>query len=113
LPIVYEKIIKRYKFNLLLYTNGPGSYMSIKMTYIFLKTISIVDDIPLKAALGFEFNNNQPIKSLRNFYFIQENGEILQKKFQNPPINYFFLPPKLDTSIFSDENEPLYILKAA
>ncbi len=40
-------ILKNYEISNIYYVNTPGSYMSIKLSYIFLKTISIVKNIQL------------------------------------------------------------------
>ena len=37
LPKIYDDILKKYKVKNLFYANGPGSFMAIKVAYIFLK----------------------------------------------------------------------------
>ncbi|XPV82154.1 MAG: hypothetical protein ACNI22_16645 [Halarcobacter sp.] len=54
LPLVtFEKIINEYEINRINYVNTPGSYMAIKVAYVFLKTIAIVKNIELMACSGF------------------------------------------------------------
>ena len=65
LPLVFEELLKKYEIKNLYYVNTPGSFMAIKVAYIFLKTISISKKIPLYACSGFEFNKN----SITNFFF--------------------------------------------
>ena len=64
LPLIFEKILNEYKINRIYYVNTPGSYMAIKVAYVFLKTLSITKNIELKSCSGFEFNGNSPIKAL-------------------------------------------------
>ena len=61
LPLYFEKIFDNYTVDRLNYVNTPGSYMAIKVAYVFLKTISIAKKIELNACSGFEFNQNSPI----------------------------------------------------
>jgi len=49
LPLLFDNILSKYNVENILYVNGPGSYMAIKIAYIFLKTISIVKNIRLYA----------------------------------------------------------------
>lgn len=110
LPEIFDKILKNYKVNQIFFTNGPGSFMSIKMSYIFLKTLAIVHKIPIFAKDGFSFNHNKPIKSVGKSYFIKKNDTISIEKHNDPQEFAFFLPQNLDKSIFSENIEPLYIL---
>ncbi len=113
LPKVFDKILKKYQINNLFYTRGPGSFMAIKVSYIFLKTISIAQNCSLFGIDGFVFNNNSPIKAHGTLYFMKENGKISTIKLDNSDIeSNFALPKLLETEIFSSENEPLYMLPA-
>lgn len=113
LPVLLEKILHRYKIDTIYYARGPGSFMAIKVAYIFLKSISIVKGIDLLGTDGFNFNKFMPIKAHGSFYFMKENGKISTIKLDKPEKEYKFkLPKLLDRSIFSKENEPLYILPA-
>ncbi len=87
--------------------------MAIKATYIFLKTLSIANDIPLLATDGFQFNNNQPIKATGVLYFIKKDGIISAQKINanNKELN-LDLPNNLDREIFHNDTKPLYILPA-
>ncbi len=50
--------------------------MGIKVTYLFLKTLSIVKNIPLLAIDGFFFNENHPIKAVGKLYFVKNSNTI-------------------------------------
>ena len=69
LPSIFQEILNNHKITKILYVNGPGSYMAIKVAYIFLKTLSITNDIIFESSDGFEFNDNTPIKALGKKYF--------------------------------------------
>ena len=112
LPRVLEKISTEYALQALFFARGPGSFMSIKITYIFLKTLSIALGIPLYATDGFTFNAGAPIKAMRQLYFVKENGIILTNFFETPPESFFELPKVLERNCFDENNEPLYMLPA-
>ena len=112
LPVLFRDILSKYEVKELLYVNGPGSYMAIKVAYIFLKTISITNKIPLSACDGFEFNQNSPIKALGKKYFIKKDAEIIIDFIDENEIKGFELPNKLDDKIFSEDSLPTYNLPA-
>jgi hypothetical protein len=109
-PMIYRELNQKYKVKSVYFVNGPGSYMSIKLIYIFLQTISIVDNIEIKSALGFYFNNNQPIKALGNKYFIQKDGIIELKSYNTKLAQEYRVPLNIDETIFGKDLEPVYIL---
>lgn len=86
--------------------------MSIKVSYVFLKTISIALKVPLFACEGFAFNENSPIKALGSQWFFKENETVVLKQNPNTEAVPFALPLMLDKSIFGVNSEPLYILPA-
>ncbi len=111
LPLIME-FLDKYPISQIIYTHGPGSYMSIKLTYIILRTIEIVRDIDFVGAIGFEFNNNQPIKALGNLYFTKEKNQIITQKFDKKLDVKFKIPQNIDNIDISTTKEPLYILPA-
>ena len=116
LPIIFDEIFKNYEINRIFYVNSPGSYMAIKVSYVFLKTISITKKLEFFAANGFHFNNNSPIKALGKKYFINklnENNEItIDFITDNEKLEEFKLPEVLNENIFSKETLPIYNLPA-
>ena len=113
LPTIFDKILSQYKLNKIYYVNTPGSYMAIKVAYVFLKTISIVENIDLEACSGFEFNQNSPIKALGKKYFINDKNTIkVDFLDNNSKIHDFKLPSVLDNINFSSESLPIYNLPA-
>ena len=112
LPKIFEQILSKYRIHELFYAKGPGSFMSIKISYIFLKTLGISLDVSLYATDGFAFNEAKPIKAMRELYFIKEEGGIITRLLETPIQCEFTLPPRLQKEIFDRNNEPLYILPA-
>lgn len=113
LPLLFKKILKEYKIDSIIYVNTPGSFMSIKITYIFLKTLSMVNKISFKACDGFLFNENTPIKALGKKYFIKTNN-IVKVDFieNNSIIRDFKLPLSIEKIDFKEQTEPIYNLPA-
>ncbi|WP_245391424.1 hypothetical protein [Sulfurospirillum barnesii] len=86
--------------------------MAIKITYIFLKTLSLTLQIPLLACDGFLFNEGNPIRAMRNLYFVKKEGVISTERFAHEYAQNFSLPEVLEESYFNHDNEPLYMLPA-
>ena len=94
------------------YINGPGNFSAIKLTHIFLQTLSITKNIPLFCADAFHFSNNEFINAYGKVHFMKENGEIRTITIDSKRPNSFSLPQSLDLRIFSEDCAPLYILPA-
>lgn len=112
LPIIFKDILKEFTCKRVFFARGPGSFMAIKITYIFLRTLSITKEIELFATDGFYFNDNSPIKAMRKMYFIKEDKDIITKIFEEEQNSQFVLPEILKIENFSKDIEPLYILPA-
>lgn len=113
LPTIFDEILKKYNLQTIIYVNTPGSFMAIKVAYIFLKTISITKNIKFMAASGFLFNNNSPIKALGKKYFFNKEGEtIIEFLGEKDIIADFKLPARLNKEDYSFETLPIYNLPA-
>jgi tRNA A37 threonylcarbamoyladenosine modification protein TsaB len=112
LPKLFETLLKKYVVQRLFYVNGPGSFMAIKIAYIFLKSMSILKNIPLFATDAFKFNNNQPIKAIGKLYFVKISSEIKTQKLEIVPEPIFSLPNILDYNEFTTTSTPLYMIGA-
>lgn len=108
LPNIFNELSSRYEIKRLFYANGPGSFMAIKIAYIFLKSMSILKNIPLLATDAFYFNKNQPIKAIGKLFFVKIRSEIKTQKLEIAPEASFVLPDVLDYSEFSTAAAPLY-----
>ncbi|KYJ86346.1 hypothetical protein [Sulfurovum riftiae] len=111
LPIIMDAL-EQYPVESIIYTRSPGSYMAIKLTYIMLKTIEIVRDIPCYGCSGFTLNDGQPIKAIGNLYFIKEKETIITKKYEQPPLTTFRLPQRIHDLELDEESTPEYLLPA-
>ena len=112
LPQLYKDIFKKYEVEKLFYANGPGSFMAIKVAYIFLKSMSILKKIPLFATDAFYFNANTPIKAIGKLHFVRISSEIKTQKLEIAPEANFSLPDVLDYKEFSTTSTPLYMISA-
>ncbi|BCD67575.1 hypothetical protein [Nitratiruptor sp. YY09-18] len=110
---IFKKIMQNYKIKRIFFPRGPGSFMAIKLVYIFLKTLQITTGVELYGCNAFAFNNNRPIKAVGNLYFVKENGKIVTKKMDKAQEGSFELPKNLsDLECSKHEIEPLYVLPA-
>ena len=114
MPKIFDDILKKYKLKNLYYAKGPGSFMAIKITYLFLKTLTITKNCQLFATDGFNFNQNSAIKAIGTLCFIKKDGIIATQKIDEDTkeLKAFALPQRLDYKIFTKDNEPLYVLPA-
>ncbi|MDY0121909.1 MAG: hypothetical protein RBR54_08180 [Sulfurimonas sp.] len=113
LPLLFDEIFQKYEVKNLFYANGPGSFMAIKVAYIFLKSLSIVKKIPLYAVDAFYFNENRPIKAIGKLYFVKVASEIKTEKFDEKIENDFKLPKQLNYDDFKNNTTaPLYSIGA-
>ena len=67
-PKILQILLKEFEFSRLIYANGPGSFMGIKISYVSLKTLSLVKNIPLFAVSAFELNGFKPISANKNLW---------------------------------------------
>lgn len=112
LPVIFKKILDFYHVEKLFYANGPGSFMAIKVSYIFLKSLSILKKIPLYATDAFSFNENQAIKAIGKLCFVKIGSEITTQKLETVPEGKFALPVVLDYNEFTTISTPLYSIGA-
>ena len=109
---IFEDILRRYRIERIFFAKGPGSFMSIKLVYVFLKTLQIAKNIELFGCEGFVFNRDRPIKAMGDLYFVKENGKIVTKKIKGQVEGRFELPQSLEKIECSDDISPLYVLPA-
>ena len=107
-----SELSSKYNYKRVIYTSGPGSYMAIKLTYITLRSLEILNNINFDACEAFTLNNNKPIKAMGKLYFVKENNTIITKKFDEVLEQRFALPSMLSEVTILKNNKPLYILPA-
>ncbi len=107
-----SELSSKYNYKRVIYTSGPGSYMAIKLTYITLRSLEILNDISFDACEAFTLNNNKPIKAMGKLYFVKENNTIITKKIDEVLEQRFSLPSMLSEVTILKNNKPLYILPA-
>lgn len=113
LPTLFEELLNKYEIKRLNYVNTPGSYMAIKVAYVFLKTISITKNIEFRAVDGFEFNDNSPIKALGKKYFIKDEKNVKVDFLEKDCIiRDFKLPKSINKINFNKQTLPIYNLPA-
>ena len=111
LPMIMG-FMKAYNISRIIYARGPGSYMAIKLTYIMIQTIKIVQGIPCFGCSGFSLNSCKPIKAIGNLYFIKEKETIMTKKFEHTVKTTFALPQNIHDLEIDEESTPEYCLPA-
>ena len=109
---ILMEITQKYRCHRILYTSGPGSYMAIKLTYITLRTLEILQGLRFDGCDAFSLNGQNPIKAMGKLYFIKENNTIITKKFDEALEQRFQLPSMLSEVTVLNDNKPLYILPA-
>ena len=109
---IFDSLLKRYSFNHFVYAKGPGSFMGIKVTYLFLKTLSITLKVPLLATDAFFFNQNSPIKAVGKLYFVKNSSIIELKTVEVPETTAFSLPEIIEIEKFDTDNLPYYGIDA-
>jgi tRNA A37 threonylcarbamoyladenosine modification protein TsaB len=112
LPLIFEDILQRYEIKNIIYANGPGSFMAIKVAYIFLKTLSIINNYTFLATDAFFFNENSPIKAIGKLCFVKTSQSIETQLFESVPQNSFALPKQINIDDFNHDTLPLYGIAA-
>ena len=107
--MLLDEILAEFRLTKLVYANGPGSYMGIKISYISLKTLSVVQNLPLFAVSAFELNGYAPIRANNALCFVYEKGEI---SLQKAVAGEFVLPANLSALNLQENNAPFYFLDA-
>jgi len=107
-----EKLMMQYEIEKIIYVNGPGSYMAIKLTYLILRTIEMLKGICFQGVSAFELNSGKPIKAMGLLYFTKEKETIMTQKFNKKIKQEFWLPDDLQVLSLDKENRPRYILPA-
>ena len=106
------RILRDFKFEIngIIYANGPGSFMGLKVAYVILRTFCLAKNIKFESVSGFELNGGAPIRANKAFCFARgANGEINLVKAQ---AGEFKLPRELSNLNRSEDVLPNYVIGA-
>ncbi|MBQ8609388.1 MAG: glycoprotease [Campylobacter sp.] len=109
LTIAIANLDSKYKINKIIYANGPGSFMGLKVAYLTLCTFCIARGLELYGVDGFSLNGFRPIRANKNMSFVLENSKISLQKIE--PCE-FELPKKLDGLDLMADALPNYVIDA-
>ena len=112
LPRWFKLFNEKYNIEKLFYAKGPGSFMSIKVAYIFLKSFAVLKNIQFLAIDAFYFNDNSPIKAVGKLYFVKINNQIDTIKIEDVQKSKFVLPKTLKHRDFGLDVIPQYGINA-
>lgn len=83
--------------------------MGTKVSYIILKTLSMVKGCEFYSVSGFELNENAPIRANKALSFVKQGDEILLKKAE---VGEFALPLNLSILNLNLDTLPNYVIQA-
>ncbi len=99
-----------YQIQALYYAKGPGSFMAMKLTHVFMHTWVLLNPVPLYSTLGFVFNQHTPIKAFGKMYYVLSQEQVKLCALDSVVEIPMCLPSVLDFSVFCTNNQPLYLL---
>ena len=105
-------VLEEYEVGEIVYVNGPGSRMGVKLAYVALKTVELLENIPLRACSAFELNGGSPIKAMGSLYVVKEKETIITKKLEGEVEERFDMPESVDEISIEESNLPDYRIPA-
>lgn len=112
LPTIFTTLLDTFEIEHIIYANGPGSFMAIKMCYLFFKSLEIVKDISLLSASAFDFNKNSPIKAMGKLYFHNSGQGVVIAPLGDVAVCALQLPKQINKTKFSTDTAPNYVVPA-
>lgn len=106
---ILGSISAKFDISRIIYANGPGSFMGLKVAYLTLCTFCITRGIEFYGVDGFSLNGARPIRANKNMSFVLENGVISLQKVK--PCE-FELPLNLDGLELVADALPNYVIDA-
>lgn len=100
---------KQYKITKIIYANGPGSFMGLKVAFVALSVFCAVYGCEFGAVSGFELNSGAPIAAKKGFSFVLNDGKISLEACDGVSAS---LPQSLENLSISSEVLPNYVLDA-
>lgn len=98
-----------YKIKRIIYANGPGSFMGLKISYVILRIFCDINNIAFGAISAFSLTQNAAVSAKKGFCFVLEKDKISIQKGQGSP---FLLPKTLENLNISKDALPNYVLDA-
>ncbi|BCX79872.1 glycoprotease [Campylobacter sp. 19-13652] len=126
---ILSQVSKTHDIHRIIYANGPGSYMGLKVSYVTLKSYCVVKNCDFYAVSGFELNGGGSVRATKTMSFIKEyinkdsSKEHLSQIFSDGDGEYivrlasieaseFKLPLNLNTLQTSADTVPMYFTQA-
>lgn len=106
---ITSEIDKNYLIKRLVYTQGPGSFMGLKLAYVFLASFAIARNIPFEAISSFAIASK--IHAHKNRWFVQ-NGDRVEVVEMADQTDLIALPRSIDSIAFESDKLPRYELPA-
>ena len=100
---------KQYKITKIIYTNGPGSFMGLKVAFVALSVFAGVYGCEFGAVSGFSLNGNAPIAAKKGFSFVLNDDKISLEPVLGVSAS---LPKSLKNLSISTDVLPNYVLEA-
>ena len=96
---------KEKKIDEILYANGPGSFLGLKLAYLFLSALAMTQAVNFFAIDIFEITREVPAN--KGFVFIKNKGSI---STVSGSLSCILLPKHIDNLSKSSDLEPFYFL---
>ena len=100
---------KQYKITKIIYANGPGSFMGLKVAFVALSVFAGVYGCEFGAVSGFSLNGNAPIAAKKGFSFVLNDDKISLEPVLGVSAS---LPKSLKNLSISTDALPNYVLEA-
>ena len=79
---IISDLDSRYEIGRIIYANGPGSFMGLKVAYLIICVFCLSRDIEFYGVDGFSLNDFKPIRANKNMSFVFENNKIILGKIE-------------------------------
>lgn len=109
---LFKAIDEKYAIEKLAYARGPGSFMGLKLGYVFMQTLALARNLPFTAASSFVLSDGAPVQAHGKRWFAQEANGIGVKLFEAAPEDRLLPPDRLDLNLFDTNTEPDYFMPA-
>lgn len=109
---LFKSIDDRYEITRLAYAKGPGSFMGLKLGYVFLQSFALARKLPFTAASSFALSGGNPVHAHGKRWFTQRGDQVGVQTFEVAPEASLLPPERIDFSVFEPACEPEYLMPA-